>query len=86
MTAVLLCNITLGSPNTLKEVFRGYLGDRAAPPVFKSGSNVDLGWKAAFDLVGKDFQRPFELATYRLGNMVEILSNWESLATEVCDR
>lgn len=26
-------------------MFRGYLGDEAAPPVFREGSNVDIGWR-----------------------------------------
>lgn len=33
----------------------------------------------AFDVVGKGYQRPFELATLRGRNMVNILSNWGSL-------
>lgn len=55
-------------------------GDRAAPPVFNCGSNVDLPWKDAFILVGSGYQRPFELATLRLMNMSTILSNWSVLA------
>jgi hypothetical protein len=55
-------------------------GDRGAPPVFNTGSNVDLPWKEAFNLVGRDFQRPFELATLRAMNMATILANWEALA------
>jgi AhpC/TSA antioxidant enzyme len=70
----------IGSPGTLQEVFRGYLGDKSAPPVFRTGSNVDLPWKDAFNLVGRDHQRPFELATLRGMNMAKILSNWEALA------
>ena len=70
----------VGSPGTLKEVFRGYLGDKSAPPVFKTGSNVDLPWKDAFNLVGRNHQRPFELATLRGMNMAKILSNWTELA------
>jgi hypothetical protein len=70
----------LGSPGTLAEVFRGYLGDRDAPPVFNSGSNVDLTWRSAFDVVGAGYQRPFELATLRLANMATLLANWETLA------
>jgi len=70
----------IGSRNTLKEVFRGYLGDEAAPPVFREGSNVDIGWRFLFDFVGRGYQRPFELATWRLINMIEILSNWDRLA------
>jgi len=70
----------IGSPGTLTEVFRGYLGDRNAPPVFRSGSNVDLEWRDAFNLVGTGFQRPFELATLRGMNMASILGRWKELA------
>jgi hypothetical protein len=30
--------------------------------------------------LGKDYQRPFELATLRLTNMAAILRDWEALA------
>ena len=75
----------LGSPGTLSEVFRGYLGDRDAPPVFNAGTNVDLAWRDAFNLVGTGFQRPFELATLRGSNMVTILRNWDTLAPADAD-
>jgi len=75
----------LGSPGTLTEVFRGYLGDRDAPPVFNAGTNVDLSWRDAFNLVGTGFQRPFELATLRGSNMVTILRNWDTLAPADAD-
>jgi hypothetical protein len=55
-------------------------GDRDAKPVFNDGSNVDLPWKSAFNLVGAGFQRPFELATLRARNMSTILANWSTLA------
>jgi|APGre2960657444_1045066.scaffolds.fasta_scaffold02532_1 hypothetical protein len=70
----------LGSPGTLPEVFRGYLGDKSAAPVFREGSNIDVPWREAFNLVGTDCQRPFELATLRGKNMVTILQNWSTLA------
>ena len=60
-------------------------GDRDAPPVFNSGTNVDLAWRSAFDLVGTGFQRPFELATLRGANMVTILQNWDTLAPADAD-
>ncbi len=57
------------------------MGDKDAPQVFNDGSNVNLPWKVAFNLAGgKGFQRPFELATFRLNNMITILKNWEVLA------
>lgn len=71
----------IGSPGTLREVIRGYTGDRDAPQVFNDGSNVDISWKSAFNLAGgKGFQRPFELATFRLTNMIAILRDWEVTA------
>jgi alpha-beta hydrolase superfamily lysophospholipase len=60
----------VGSPGTLAEVFRGYTGDRSAPQRFAS---------PLFNLAGGEgFQRPFELATVRLRNMVEVLSHWRT--------
>jgi hypothetical protein len=74
----------IGSPGTLKEVFRGYKGDRQAPQLIKPQETI----KAAplpplqgsfFDLAGgSGFQRPFELATLRLRNMSEVLSHWST--------
>ena len=62
----------LGSPGTMREVARGYLGDRSAPPVFEKAG--------PFDILGKDYQRPMELATLRLNSMVTVLSRWSELA------
>jgi AhpC/TSA antioxidant enzyme len=73
----------IGSPGTLKEVLRGYKGDRQAPQLIEAQETV----KAAplppvqgsfFDAAGgSGFQRPFELATLRLRNMGEVLANWQ---------
>ena len=57
-------------PGTLAEVFRGYTGDRSAPqrlttPLFRLAG-------------GEGFQRPFELASVRLQNMVEVLGRWRT--------
>jgi hypothetical protein len=43
-------------------VLRGYVGDKSAKPVFEGAT--------PFDIVGEGYQRPFELATLRLFNMV----------------
>ncbi len=51
------------------QVIRGYLGDRSAGPVFEASS--------PFDILGKGYQRPFELATLRLFNMAGILPKCE---------
>ena len=47
------------------QVLRGYVGDRNAKPVFKG--------QTPFDVLGPGYQRPFELATLRLSNMIGIL-------------
>lgn len=68
--ALLMMCAGIGSPGTLAEVFRGYRGDRKAPQLINN---------PLFRLAGGDgFQRPFELATVRLGNMKEVLSNWRT--------
>lgn len=66
---LLLMCAGIGSPGTLAEVLRGYRGDRQAPQRLDS---------PLFALVGKGFQRPFELATVRLANMREVLSHWRT--------
>mmetsp|Transcript_16795 Transcript_16795/g.41237 ORF Transcript_16795/g.41237 Transcript_16795/m.41237 type:complete len:341 (+) Transcript_16795:576-1598(+) len=72
----------IGSPGTLAAVFGGYLGSKYNQPVFKEGSNYDNPTirKLMDASLGKGYQRPFELATLRLSNMVEILRDWEALA------
>jgi len=68
--ALLMMCAGIGSPGTLAEVLRGYRGDRRAPQLINN---------PLFRLAGGDgFQRPFELATVRLGNMKEVLSNWRT--------
>ncbi|ACK70155.1 conserved hypothetical protein [Gloeothece citriformis PCC 7424] len=74
----------IGSPGTLGEVFRGYRGDRQAPQLIDDEEVIDTGvlppLKGSFFQFagGKGFQRPFELATLRLRNMTEVLSNWKT--------
>jgi hypothetical protein len=68
--ALLLMCAGVGSPGTLTEVLRGYSGDRSAP------QRLDA---PLFDLAGgHGFQRPFELATVRLRNMIEVLGHWRT--------
>jgi len=67
---LLLMCAGIGSPGTLAEVFRGYTGDRSAPqrlttPLFRLAG-------------GEGFQRPFELASVRLQNMMEVLGRWRT--------
>ncbi len=81
LNLLLMC-AGLGSPGTLKEVFRGYRGDRQAPQligdhdVVKAAPLPPLTGETFSRAGGKGFQRPFELATLRLRNMAEVLSHW----------
>ena len=74
----------VGSPGTLQEVLRGYTGDRSAPQIFADEEVVKAWPLPAFPAAmfaragGRGFQRPFELATKRLLNMGEVLSNWRT--------
>ena len=74
----------IGSPGTLSEVFRGYTGDRQAPQLISNNEVIEdtplPSIKGSlFKLAGGEgFQRPFELATLRLRNMTEVLSNWNT--------
>jgi hypothetical protein len=74
----------IGSKGTLKEVFRGYLGDKQAPQLIGDDEVIHAKplppLKGSFFKMagGKGFQRPFELATIRLRNMSEVLSNWST--------
>ena len=78
---ILMC-AGIGSPGTLSEVFRGYKGDRSAPQLIADKEIVNAKplppiAGSFFELAGgSGFQRPFELATLRLRNMAEVLSNW----------
>ena len=68
-SGLLLMCAGIGSPGTLAEVFRGYSGDRRAPARLES---------PLFAVLGRGYQRPFELATVRLRNMVEVLGRWRT--------
>ena len=81
--ALLLMCAGIGSPGTLAEVLRGYSGDRTAPERLGADQVVQLGnlppiSGALFDRLGQGHLRPFELATVRLQNMVEVLSHWRT--------
>ena len=79
----------IGSKGTLKEVFRGYTGDRDAPQLIADEEVVKATplppIKGSFFATagGKGFQRPFELATLRLRNMTEVLGNWNTYVPDV---
>jgi hypothetical protein len=72
----------VGSPGTLAEVLRGYLGDRKAPQLIAEEETIQARplppfRGSLFNLAGgQGFQRPFELATLRLRNMSQVLGNW----------
>ena len=81
---LLLMCVGIGSPGTLAEVFRGYVGDRQAPQLIADDEQVRAmplppvqGSLFRF-AGGTGFQRPFELATLRLRNMGESLSQWRT--------
>ena len=68
---------------TIKEVLRGYTGDRNSKQIYYDKDHISLFnlfkisgvfFKYTF---GDGYLRPFELATYRLNNMIEILQNWK---------
>lgn len=83
LNLMLMC-AGVGSPGTLAEVFRGYRGDRNAPQLISDDEMVKAAplpeFKGSFFNLagGSGFQRPFELATLRLRNMVEVLGHWKT--------
>jgi hypothetical protein len=83
LNLMLMC-AGISSPGTLKEVFRGYIGDKKAPQLIAPEESINAKplpplKGSFFNLVGgTGFQRPLELATLRLRNMTEVLSNWST--------
>jgi AhpC/TSA antioxidant enzyme len=83
LNLILMC-AGIGSTGTLREVFRGYTGDRSAPQLIVDTEIVNAKLLppiagSFFKLAGgSGFQRPFELATLRLRNMAEVLGNWHT--------
>ena len=73
----------INSNGTIKEVLRGYLGDKNAKSLFRPDEKIKIGSLSFFNgrmfdiFSNKDILRPLELATRRLMNMIEILSNWK---------
>ena len=72
----------INSLRTIKEVMRGYTGDREALPIFSETDQIKItnfikisgnSFKKTF---GDGYLRPFELATFRLNNIIEIIKNW----------
>ena len=72
----------INSFKTIKEVIRGYTGDKKAKQIYSEIDNINVlkfikfsgnSFKKVF---GDGYLRPFELATFRLNNMSEIIKNW----------
>ena len=72
----------INSFKTIKEVIRGYTGDKNSRQIFSDNDQINLLNLIKFSGVffkytfGDGYLRPFELATYRLNNMIEIIQNW----------
>ena len=72
----------VNSRGTIKEVLRGYFGDIKGNRIFSSDEVIKIGPFSLFKgkmfefFSKKDVLRPFELATRRLMNMIEIICNW----------
>ena len=73
----------INSFKTIKEVFRGYTGDLKAKQIYSEFDNIDVLKFIKFSgnnfrqVFGDGYLRPFELATFRLNNMYEIIQNWD---------
>ena len=72
----------INSFKTIKEVIRGYTGDRKAKQIYSEYDKIDILKFLKFSgnsfrqVFGDGYLRPFELATFRLNNMSEIMQNW----------
>ncbi len=78
----------IGSSKTLIEVVRGYTGDKASNQIYDDCDQINLfnffkfSGKLFERPFGKGYLRPFELATFRLNNMIEIFKNWKDYMVE----
>ena len=84
---MLLMLTGINSLNTIKEVIRGYTGDRTAKQIYSEFEEIEVlkflkfsgnSFKQVF---GDGYLRPFELATFRLNNMSQIIQNWGDYIT-----
>ena len=72
----------INSLKTIKEVIRGYTGDRKAKQIYSEFEKIDIlkflnfSGNSFSKVFGNGYLRPFELATFRLNNMSEIIKNW----------
>ncbi len=72
----------INSFKTIKEVIRGYTGDRKAKQIYSEFDKINVlkflnfSGNSFSQVFGDGYLRPFELATFRLNNMNEIIQNW----------
>ncbi len=72
----------INSLKTIKEVIRGYTGDSKAKQIYSEFDKIDIlkflnfSGSSFSKVFGDGYLRPFELATFRLNNMNEIIQNW----------
>ena len=72
----------INSFKTIKEVIRGYTGERKAKQIYSELDEINFLKFLKFTgnsfrkVFGTGYLRPFELATFRLINMNEIIQNW----------
>jgi len=73
----------INSLKTIREVIRGYTGDRKAKQIYSELDKIEVLKLLKFSgnsfrkVFGNGYLRPFELATFRLNNMNEIIKNWD---------
>ena len=78
----------IGSSKTIIEVVRGYTGDKDSNQIYSDSDQINLfnffkfSGKLFGHTFGKGYLRPFELATFRLNNMIEIFKNWNDYMIE----
>ena len=79
---MILMLMGIGSSKTIFEVIRGYTGDKESNQIYCDEDQIDLfdflkfSGKLFGNTFGDNYLRPFELATFRLKNMIEIFQNW----------
>ncbi len=72
----------INSFKTIKEVIRGYTGDRKAKQIYSEFEKINhlkflkFSGNSFKKVFGDGYLRPLELATFRLNNMNEIIQNW----------
>jgi len=72
----------INSFKTIQEVIRGYTGDRKAKQIYSEFDKIEVFKFLKFSgnsfrqVFGDGYLRPFEIATFRLNNMNEIIQNW----------